>query len=383
MQAKFFHLAKWLVGLLFILSGLIKANDPLGFGYKLQEYFVVFHLGFLGAWATGFALLICTAEVLFGALLLLGSFPKLVLRGLLFTIVFFTLLTFVSAVFKVVSSCGCFGDAIPLSPWQSFFKDLVLLVLILYLFRYRQFLKPVFSSSVVQSSLFAGLFTASMLFGLLNYFFLPLIDFLPYKVGSNLPENMKTPEGAPLDEYLIRYELKNQQTGELKKMSDKDYLSSGIWKDENWKVLGEPSRKLIKKGFEPKIKDLVINDASGTDYTREILENPFYNLIIVAYNLNDTPLQALGKLNALSLDLAKQYNTRTVLLTASSPNDVEKIAKKIKLFPEVFYADAVPLKSMVRSNPGVLLLRKGTVIEKWSYLSVPDLNDFTIRYFQN
>ena len=122
------------VGVLFIFSGLIKANDPLGFGYKLQEYFDVFHMSFLGGMATGIAILLCVFEIVLGALLLFGFWSKKVTSGLLAVIVFFTFLTFVSAAFKVVTSCGCFGDAIPLTPWQSFSKDLVLLVLIIYLF---------------------------------------------------------------------------------------------------------------------------------------------------------------------------------------------------------------------------------------------------------
>ncbi|MGF1924792.1 MAG: MauE/DoxX family redox-associated membrane protein, partial [Bacteroidia bacterium] len=137
--------SRWFVGLLFIFSGLIKANDPLGFGYKLQEYFEVFHLTFLSGWATGIAILLCVLEIVLGALLLFGFWKNQVLKGLLALIVFFTFLTFVSAAFKVVTSCGCFGDAIPLTPWQSFGKDIVLLLFIVYLFIYREKIQPVTS----------------------------------------------------------------------------------------------------------------------------------------------------------------------------------------------------------------------------------------------
>ena len=381
MKKALFQFSKWFVGILFIFSGLIKANDPLGFGYKLQEYFEVFHLSFLNGWATGIAVLLCVLEIVFGALLLLGIFRNFVVKGLLATIIFFTFLTFVSAAFKVVTSCGCFGDAIPLTPWQSFSKDIVLLILIIFIYLNKELIKPVTGKPGVQSALFTVVFTASLLFGTFTYNYLPIIDFLPYKVGSNIPENMRIPEGAPVDEYLIMYDLKNKKTGETKTMSDKDYMSKEVWKDENWEVTGSPSRKLIKKGYEVKIKDLLITDASGTDYTKEIVENPYYNLAIVAYNLNETNEDAIAKMNALALNAAEQFNIRTVLLTSNSAQDAEKFSKRMKLFMEVFYADAVPLKSMVRANPGILLLKNGTIVNKWHYHGVPSFDELTAKYF--
>lgn len=369
------------VGVLFIFSGLIKANDPLGFGYKLQEYFDVFHMSFLGGMATGIAILLCVLEIVLGALLLFGFWSRKVTGGLLAIIVFFTFLTFVSAAFKVVTSCGCFGDAIPLTPWQSFSKDLVLLVLIIYLFINRDRIKPLTTNPKVQQGLFVAVTLASMAFGIFTYSTLPVLDFLPYKVGANLPQLMKIPEGAKGDEYAIMYNMSNKKTGEKKVMSDKDYLKTEIWKDENWEIVGNPDKVLVKKGYEPKIKDLVINDASGTDYTKELIENPFYNLIIVAYNLDETNENAVAKLNALALNAAQQYNIRTVLLTSSSAQRADAFSKNMKLFAEVFYADAVPLKSMVRSSPGVLLLKNGVVVNKWHYHTVPSFDKLSEQYF--
>lgn len=383
MQKILFQLSKWIVGLLFIFSGLIKANDPLGFGYKLQEYFEVFHISFLNGWATGIAILLCTLEIVFGTLLLLGIFRNLVVKGLLATIIFFTLLTFVSAVFKVVSSCGCFGDAIPLTPWQSFGKDVVLLLLILFLAKNKELIQPLIKNSTIQSAALAVVFTASLMFGVFTYNFLPVKDFLPYKVGSNIPQNMIVPEGAAPDEFLILYDLKNKKTGETKQMSDKEYLSSGIWENEDWEVQGSPSRKLIKKGYEVPIRDLVITDANGTDYTHELIENPFYNLVVVAYNLHDTNEKAIGKLNALALDAAEKYNVRTIVLTSNSPEDAAKFTKKMNLVMEIFHADAVPLKSMVRANPGILLLKGGTIINKWHYHTMLSFNELSEKYFNN
>src|ERR1700760_4509733 len=133
------------VGLLFIFSGLIKINDPLGFSYKLEEYFDVFHTGFLYSFALSLSIILCSLEIILGFALLIGVRAVSVTWGLLLLIIFFAFLTFYSAFFKVVQTCGCFGDAIPLTPWQSFTKDMILLALVLVIFANRKGIKPLFS----------------------------------------------------------------------------------------------------------------------------------------------------------------------------------------------------------------------------------------------
>jgi len=381
MKNALLHLLRAIVGLLFIFSGLIKANDPLGFGYKLQEYFEVFHIAFLNDFATVFAILLCAIEIVLGALLLLGIRSRNVASGLLSTIIFFTFLTFYSAFFKVVTSCGCFGDAIPLTPWQSFSKDIVLLVMILYIFKKRNEIMPFISSKKVQNWIIGFVVLISLGFGLYTYNFLPILDFLPYKLGNNIPELMIMPPGVPQDVYQITYTLKNKVTGETKSLTDKEYLSSGIWKDKNWEITGDPESKLIKKGFEVKIKDLKITDSQGTDYNTEIIENPYYNLLIVAYDLSKTDLNGIGNLNAIAINAAENFNIRTVFLTSNSAQDAEAFSKKNKLVMEIFYADAIPLKSMVRANPGVLLLKNGTVVNKWHFHNLPSYDELAAKYF--
>ena len=371
------------VGILFIFSGLIKANDPLGFGYKLQEYFEVFHIAFLHDYATAIAILLCTLEIILGAMLLLGFFARKVAAGLLVLIIFFTFLTFYSAFFKVVTSCGCFGDAIPLTPWQSFSKDLVLLVFILIIFFNRDQLTPVINSIKSQRLIVAVILFLSLGFSLFTYNYLPVLDFLPYKIGNNLPALMHMPPGAEPDLYQITYTLKNKKTAETKTLTDKEYLKTEIWKDKNWEIFGDAESKLVKKGYDVKIKDLKITDSQGTDYTTEIIENPYYNLVIVAYDLDKANLQAVGDLNAIAMNAAEEYNIRTVLLTSASAAGAEQFSKQNKLLMEVFYADAVPLKSMVRANPGLLLLKNGNVINKWHYHSVPTYSELAKTYFQN
>lgn len=381
MKNKLLTFSRFFVGILFIFSGLIKANDPLGFGYKLQEYFEVFHIDFLSPIATGIAILLCTLEIVLGVFLILGFWGKKVSWGLLLLIIFFTLLTFVSAVFKVVASCGCFGDAIPLTPWQSFGKDLILLVFIVYIFVKRDLIQPLIKRESTQKYIGFATTLISLLFGLLTYNLSPILDFLPYKVGAHIPSLMVIPPGEKPDEFQIMYHLKNKKTKEEKDMSDKDYLKTEIWKDSNWEIIGEPSKSLVKKGYDPKIKDLIITDASGTDYTKELLENPYYSLVIVAYDLKNTNLRAIGNLNAIAVTATEQYNIRSVLLTSNSASDAEVFIKKNNLFAEVFYADAVPLKSMVRANPGVLLLKNGVIVNKWHYHNMPTFDELTKKYF--
>ena len=374
--------SRFFVGLLFVFSGAIKANDPLGFGYKLQEYFEVFHLTFLNDYATAIAIFLCGLEIILGLCLLLGIFARKVIWGLLGLIVFFTFLTFYSAYFEVVTSCGCFGDAIPLTPWQSFGKDLILLAFILILFIYRREIKPFTSNIRLQFFSLVITAFAGFAIGIYTYRNLPFIDFLPYKVGANLPELMKIPAGAPQDEYEITYTLKNKQSGAEQKMTDKEYLKNEIWKDSNWEIIGEPESKLLKKGFEPKIKDLKIVDAQGQDFTQFILENSGYQLLVVAYDLNHTCTDALKNINATAIKAAVRKQIPTLILTASSVADAETLKNQLKLDAAVFYADAIPLKSMVRSNPGILLLKNGVLIQKWHYRNMPSYTQLAAQYLK-
>lgn len=377
-------ICRFFVGLLFIFSGLIKANDPMGFGYKLQEYFHVFHTDFLNDYSTYIAIAVCALEIIFGVLLILGIAGKKIAWGLLLLILFFTFLTFYSAFFEVVTSCGCFGDAIPLTPWQSFIKDLVLLALILVIFVKRDKIKPLFKSAFWNNTFTFFTIVVSFGIGIYTMTFLPFVDFLPYKVGNNIPEQMKYPEGAELDEFEIVYVLKNKDTGEEKKVTDKEYMSQKIWEDINWEIQGEPQSRLIKKGFQLPIPDLVISDAEGNDVTSEIINNPYYNFVVTSVDvtkMNTVDLLALDKLNQTIRDISTENNIRAVLLTSSSADDVNLISDQLDLVFEIFYVDAVPLKSMVRSNPGVMLLQNGNVINKWSKLSFPDKDKLITEYF--
>ncbi|WP_442794821.1 BT_3928 family protein [Pelobium manganitolerans] len=380
-QTAILQLVKIFVALLFIFSGIVKLNDPLGFSYKLEEYFEVFNLLFLNPLAVFFSISLSALEVVLGLFLLSKYYVKQVVWGLLLLIVFFTFLTFYSAYFEVVKTCGCFGDAIPLTPWQSFSKDLILLVLIVVLFINRKRLagKPVQSSEAKVSTVF--MLVVPFAFGLYTYTFLPIVDFLPYKVGVNIPEAMKIPENAPQDEYEITYSLENTKTGDKKQMSDKEYLATKIYENPDWEIRHSSKPKVIKYGFRPKIEGLNIYDSQGVKYTEEIFGNPYYNLVAVAWNLDKSNPKALGKINALAINAVENFNVRSVLLTAASAQEANKLAKQLNLMTEIFYADAVPLKSMVRSNPGLILMKNGVILKKWPSSALPSYNYLVENYF--
>ena len=361
------------IGILFIFSGFIKANDPTGFGYKLQEYFVVFGMDFLHDYSTWIAVLICGIEMILGIFLLLGFYKNKVAWGLLLLTIFFLFLTFYSAFFEVVSSCGCFGDAIPLTPWQSFIKDIIILIFVLIIFQYRKRIKPLISNLATRRLASILAIVISFGTGIYTLYFLPFIDFLPYKEGNNIPELMVFPEGEEGDVYEYVYQIQHKETQEQRKVTDKEYMA-GIWEDENWEVIGEPTSKLIKKGYQIPIPDLLISDAEGNDMTQEIITNPYYNFVVVSTyidKLSLTDIIALDRINTTIRDLATAYNLRALLLTSSSPELAKGLQSEMDLVLETFYADNVPLKSMVRSNPGVLLLQNGVVIKKWSKITFP------------
>lgn len=370
-------LTKLFVGLLFIFSGLIKLNDPLGFSYKLEEYFEVFHITFLTPFAVIIGFSLCALEVILGIFLLISYYTPKVLWALLLLILFFTFLTFYSAYFDVVKTCGCFGDAIALTPWQSFTKDIILLLSIALLFYQRKQL------SVKIAKPFISILTIGFTFllGIYTYNFLPIIDFLPYKIGANLIKLTTLPPNAQPDEYEILYDLQNLKTKQHKTVTDKEYIKSKIYADKNWILKAASPPKLVKKGDQIVIKDLNIYDAGGVSYTSEIIENPYYTLIAVAYNLNNTKVKAIGNINAIAINAIQDFNIRAIMLTTNSASEATLFAKNNKLVMDIFYADAVPLKSMVRSNPGLLLLKNGVIINKWGANNLPSTDELNKKYF--
>ncbi|MBC8111180.1 MAG: DoxX family protein [Verrucomicrobia bacterium] len=368
------------LGLVFIFSGLIKLNDPVGTKIKLEEYFEVFSQDL--PWAAGLfhgllplalplAVFLCVAEVVLGVAVLIRYRFKATLYALLGLIVFFTFLTFYSAYFNRVTDCGCFGEAIKLKPWQSFAKDIVLLITILILFSQHKKILPLLT---IKTSNLTMLVTTVLCFGLGIYaiFYLPPVDFLPYKIGDNIRENMQLPVDAKPWVYENSFVMKNIKNGQTQEFSEKAY-NDGIWQDTlNWQYV-DLKKKLIQQGDEPKIKDFAPTTPDGENITDKVLTGKQLLFIIQDFKtMNPKDLEAIGKL------IKNLKGTEIQLLTASSVETAEIFRHEYQLAAPLLTIDEKVSKTMIRTNPGIMLLKDGTVLKKWSYMQIPDTNEIEI-----
>ncbi|MEO7977234.1 BT_3928 family protein [Flavobacterium sp.] len=352
------------VGVLFIISGLIKLNDPVGFSYKLTEYFSepVFNVPFLEPLALGLAIFLVVLEVVLGVMLLVGYRVKMTIWALLLLIIFFTFLTFYSAYFDVVKDCGCFGDALHLTPWQSFTKDVVLLFFILILFFNLKLIKPLFSTSKTNVAVYLSvILCAFMAFWVLNHN--PIKDFRPYKVGTNIEKGMEIPEGAPKSvvEMIFIYKV----NGIEKEFTEKDLMNipeGAIFVDRKDKVISE--------GYVPPIHDFSMTK-DDSDYKEELLKEPKL-LIFVTYDLKLSKKDGMEKLEKLNQQ-AKTKNYKVIGMTASGADEIAKAKKQYNLNFDFYFCDATTLKTIERANPSIVVLQKGIVIQKLHYNDIEDI----------
>lgn len=353
------------VGVLFIISGLIKLNDPVGFSFKLQDYFApeVLDLQFLVPYSLLIALFVVIYEVMLGILVLIGYLKKFTLWSLLGMILFFTFLTFYSAYFNKVTDCGCFGDAIKLTPWESFTKDVILLVLILVLYLGRQYIQPLFSKKAGRWISLATL-VGCLLFGYYVLMHLPVKDFRPYKIGANIIEGMEIPENAPppIIEYRWQYEIDGRETT-ITNTNGRDPKPDGGTR------LGVET-SFIRAPYEPPIHDFSI-ERDGSDFTYDFMEVDKM-IIVIAYNLDNTePEGYIGVKQAT--DKALQAGYQVIGLSASSTAETETFAAANGLNFQFYFCDMTTLKTIVRSNPGILEVRKGTITQKLHWNDVSKL----------
>ena len=351
------------VAILFIISGFVKLNDPLGFSYKLQEYFSsdVLNLTFLDPYALIFSFIIVVFEVVIGVFLFLGFKPKFTLWSLLSMILFFTFLTFYSAYFDKVKDCGCFGDALKLSPWESFFKDLILLILIVVIFIFKDFIKPFFNTSITNLVAILSLIT-SIFFGFYVLRHLPLIDFRAYKIGDNIITNMGIPPNAPKAVQEFKWKFKVNGSEEV-------FITNGSYPDVNGDYIGVETR-IIEEGYQPPILDFSI-ESYNENFTETYLAKDKL-LIIVSYDLNTANIDGLKKLKEFTDDaISKGYTV--IGLSASGMIDKNRIKSNYGLNFEFYLCDEKVLKTIVRSNPGILHLNKGTVIQKAHWNDIEDI----------
>ena len=352
------NISRFLVGGLFIFSGLIKVNDPFGTAIKLEEYFVFFSTDFAAffAYFEPFALqmsvIFSVLEVTLGVALLLKYRMNITVWVLLLLILFFTFLTFYSAYFDKVTDCGCFGDAIPLDPWQSFIKDVILLFFVIYLFirrnKIKQSLKSVIGDVIMSLVVLINVFLA--IYAIEH---LPYIDFRPYKTGKNISSQMQ-----PSEPFRYRYIMEKE--GEEYEFDEYPTDTTYEFKD----------MVLLNPEAQPKITDYAVWDESG-DFTQYTFEG--YKLLVVLENVEEARTANMDEIRELLSGLGDEITP--IILTSSGEEKVEAFRHEHQLALPYYYADETVLKAIIRANPGIVLLHEGTVLGKWHSNDTPEAED--------
>ncbi len=350
------HFVRVLVALVFIFSGFVKAVDPLGTVYKIEDYLIafggIFHFFLFASFPL--AIILITLELLIGLNLLF----QIKLKWNLWAVFAFTLimagLTLYIAIYNPVEDCGCFGDAIIIENWPTFYKNIAFLILIIILLIFQNRFKVIFSPRIEWGvmCIFLLLSFGFMSYNLMN---LPVIDFRPYKKGVNIAEGMIIPDGAPTDMY--EYSFEYEKNGYVQEFAI-DALPDSTWTYVDTKTV------LVSKGYQPPIQDFEISSLDGVDMTNTILSYEGITVFILMYDLSKTSKKAMQK---VKIYLDKQdKNIKTYGLTASSSKEISAFKKLHNLHFPFYIMDPITLKTMVRANPGVMVLENGVIQEKWN-----------------
>lgn len=355
---------RFIIAVIFILSGFVKAVDLLGFSFKMEEYFAppVFNMPFLERFALLFSIIVVVMELFLGFMLLLKLKLKFTLSVLIALCIFFGFLTFYSAYFNVVTDCGCFGDAFKFTPWQSFLKDVILLVglIILFILYRKEFRKKDAygvtskeSSNTVKYVLLA-IFSLGMIYvmaqGLMHE---PIIDFRDYKIGTDIKAEKIKIDKNP-SEYKTFYSLKNEKTGQVVKLNQDDYIKKiEYWAEGSpWKIEeGKNESVLIKEGYKSEIVKFKIEDPTGVDVTNEIINAP-KAVLVFSYYPKDVSADLLQKVEAK----VNAQKGALIYGVSTEPNTFKTIKNTLM--------DGIAIKTIARSNPFVLILENGKIVDK-------------------
>jgi uncharacterized membrane protein YphA (DoxX/SURF4 family) len=359
------ELLRLAVAVIFILSGFVKAVDLVGFSFKMEEYFspAVFNMPFFEKFALLFSIIVVVLELLLGFMLLLKLKLRFTLSALIALCIFFGFLTFYSAYFNVVTDCGCFGDAIKFTPWQSFLKDIILLVgLIVVFILYRKDFKKKDAYSYSDKKESSGKFKYILLsiFSLAMIYIMahgiiqePVIDFRDYKIGTNLKTEKEKINKNP-SEYKTFYSLKNQKTGEVLKVNQDDYIKkTEYWADGSpWKIEeGKNESVLVKEGYKSEIVKFKIEDPTGLEVTDQVINAP-KAILIFSYHPKEVSPELLQKIEAK----VKTEKGALVYGVSTDPNTFKTIKNTMM--------DGTAIKTIARSNPFVLILQNGKIVDK-------------------
>ncbi len=360
-------ISRIVVGVVFIFSGFVKGIDPLGTAYRFEDYFIAWGSHWMMPFAITLSILASTLEFVLGFVILLNLKPKVSAWLLLGVMTFFTLLTLNDAVYNPVPDCGCFGDAITLTNWETFYKNLVLMVFTLILFVWRKKTRDAYGNlksygiAAAVLALFVGL-------SIYYYRHLPLIDFMGWKTGNRMYNENPLPV-----KYYLTY--KNTETGETKEYLSPDYpYNDSVWMSK-WEFVEQ-------RVEDPNVfqgHDLQIMDTTGTDLTDIIIQNPDYQFILIAWDIELADQKALSGISEFA-GKALESGYGFIGLTSSLSEVIDSTRIKLKLNFDIYMADDIALKTMVRANPGLILLKEGIVIDKWHYNDFPAYSWFENTY---
>lgn len=354
-------ISRVIVGVLFIFSGLIKANDPLGLSYKMQEFFEIWGWNSLNDFTLVFSVLMIAFEIIAGVAVLLGWQMRLFSWLLLLLTIFFTFLTGYALFSGKVRECGCFGDCIPLSAQQSFIKDLILLLLILLIFINRNSIKNYLSSFTSLSILvITTLFSFTFQWYVLKH--LPVIDCLPYKIGRNIPEQMKIPAGAIRDSTVISF-VYQKQGRQVEFTADK---FPDDFNDSSYTFIKRYDKMIRQGNAVVAIKDFALSTVNGNDTTQAILNAPGYAVLVFTKGISEVHPSWLDEFRNIYTNI----NPKKIPLyfITNDFNNVSGWTDKAAINNVIILkCDYVAIKTAARSDPTLYLLQQGNIINKWSY----------------
>ena len=338
--------------------------------YIKSNSWIVGFLNGLREFALTLAIFICVFEIILGIALIIGWAPKFTLWMLLLMLLFFAFLTFYSAQYDKVTDCGCFGDAIKLTPWQSFNKDLILLIAVSIIYMGRRFLKPIFSNpfSVRMLTVFTLMATG---FSLYCWYYLPVKNFLKFKEGADIRKQMEVPEGGREQDHVIREYIYDNAGVEVIVTWDSDDNSFTPAIDKEWKFVKVGNETILEKRDEPPIHDFKIMDESqSVDYVDDFFNEDRWKIMIVMNDLDKSDLEAIPRLKEL-IAAWKEAGYAVYPLTASEQSKVEAFRHEHQLDVPFYYGDKTNLKSIVRSNPGLVMVDSTVVVKTWPSTRLP------------
>jgi hypothetical protein len=290
--------------------------------------------------------------------------------------IFFTGLTFWVALKNPVTDCGCFGDALVISNWETFYKNIVLLALSIIIFLYRRNMEGIPKPKTAKIGAFASVFIYLVLVWY-SYNHLPILNFRPYKNGVNIPEAMSIPKNAPQPIYKNILYYKNLKTNEIKEFTDQN----APWADTlNW-VYSDMKTILVQEGYKPKIHDFIIENREGFDEKEQFLNEENFVFLIISHDLHKTNMKHQAEINRLA-DWALKNDMKFIFLTGNTHTDASAFAEKHGLKYGMYYCDATTLKTIMRSNPGLMVIKKGTIIDQWHHNDIPSPEKFQKEYLK-